>query len=357
VKPRTILLCAGLFFCASACAQTGQIRSVNIGVLGIFHPSELMLDAEERQELLVSGAGRELFVTARSNCHGVQIRATGNELITKCGAKELRAKEIHVTSRNQYEASFVLAIPGKIRREYRGTLRVIAKDGELISIVQMDLETAVGSVVRAEMTEDTPLEALKAQAVAARSYFAAGGGRHGDFDFCDLTHCQFLREPPPADSPAAKATEQTRGMVLAYNRNTVAAMFTRSCGGHTRTPEEIGLPAGGYPYFSVICDFCYRNPVKWTRKVSSEDAAALRSGEAGRLDVGRRMGWSAVPSNNFSALAQADGKVVLQGIGQGHGVGLCQRGARAMAENGPTFREILEHYFPNTRIVSEQAGW
>jgi peptidoglycan hydrolase-like amidase len=344
-----VLLCAGFVLCAGACAQT-----VNIGVLGIFHPTELTLAPGE--ELLVSGAGQELFVAAGSDCSVLRIRASVHGVFAKCGKKEIRAEGIHATSRNQDVANFVLTIFGKITRGYRGKLRVVAKDGVLVPVVEMDLETAVGSVVRAEMTEDTPLEALKAQAVATRSYFAAGGRRHADFDFCDLTHCQFLRGPAPEDSPATKAAAETRAMILAYNGTTVAAMFTRSCGGHTRTPKEIGLPVGGYPYFSVICDFCYRNPVRWTRKVSSEDASVLRSGEAGRLSVGRRMGWSAVPSNNFGAHGAADGAVVLEGIGQGHGVGLCQRGARAMAEGGATFREILEHYFPNTRIVSGRAG-
>jgi peptidoglycan hydrolase-like amidase len=356
VSARAILLCAVFFFCASACAQGVSTETVDIGVLGIFHPTELLLSAGEKQELLVSGAGLEFFVTAGSTCHEVRIRATGNELTAKCGKKELRAKTIHVTSRNQDAATFVLAIPGKIKRSYRGTLRLVAKDGVLTSIIQMDLETAVGSVVRAEMTEDTPLEALKAQAVATRSYFMAGGGRHADFDFCDLTHCQFLREPPPTDSLAAQAAEQTRGMILAYNGKAVAAMYTRSCPGRTRTAKEIGLSDGAYPYFSVICDFCYKNPVTWTRKVSSEDATILRSGEAGRLNLGRRLGWSAVPSNNFSVHEGVDGAVVLHGIGQGHGVGLCQRGARAMAENGARFREILEHYFPNTRIIQGRTS-
>jgi len=338
------LLSATFFMCADACAQ-----NVSIGVLGIFHPTELILTPGERQELLVSAAGQELFVTEGSDCRALQIRISEGVLLATCGKKALRAQEIHATSRNQEAARFALAIPGKIKRTYRGTLRVIAKDGAVIPIVAMDLETAVGSVVRAEMTEDTPLEALKAQAVATRSYFLAGGGRHADFDFCDLTHCQFLREPPPAVSPAAKAVGETRGMNLAYTGKPIAAMFTRSCGGHTRTPQDIGLSYRYYPYFSVICNFCYKNPVRWTRKVSPEDAARLRSGEAGRLSIGRRLGWDTVPSNNFTAHKEGS-KVVLEGFGQGHGIGLCQRGARAMAENGATFREILEHYFPNTKI-------
>jgi stage II sporulation protein D len=196
---------------------------------------------------------------------------------------------------------------------------------------------------------------LKAQAVVSRSYFTAGGGRHADFDFCDLTHCQFLREPPRPDSPAAIATAETRGMVLIYQNKPVASMFTRSCGGHTRTPQDVGISTGAYPYFSVRCDFCYKNPVRWTRIVSPEDAALLlRSGEAGRLAIGRRLGWNAVPSNNFTA-HKTGTEVVLDGMGQGHGIGFCQRGAMVMASDGATFRAILEHYFPNTNVETSPA--
>ena len=77
--------------------------------------------------------------------------------------------------------------------------------GELVPVVSMDLETAVASVVAAEQVAGTPLEALKAQAVATRSYFVATRGRHRGFDFCDTTHCQFLREPPASGHPAARA--------------------------------------------------------------------------------------------------------------------------------------------------------
>ena len=129
-----------------------------------------------------------------------------------------------------------------------------------------------------------------------------------------------------------------------------AAMFSRSCGGRTLTPSDVGLPGSEYPYFSVLCDFCYRNPSRWARKLSPKDAALLAKGESGRLAVDRRLGWNAVPSNNFTS-REEDGQVILEGAGQGHGIGLCQRGAKAMAGTGSGFRQILDHYFPNTALL------
>jgi stage II sporulation protein D len=193
---------------------------------------------------------------------------------------------------------------------------------------------------------------LNAQAVATHSYFSASRGHHRNFDFCDTTHCQFLREPPLLDSNAVHAAAATHGLVLDYQEHTVAAMFTRSCGGHTRTPQEVGLSSHAYPYFPAVCDYCINHPARWVRRVSQADVLDLRErGEASRLDLDRRRGWSAVPSNNFTAHSDASG-VVLEGTGEGHGIGLCQAGAKAMAQAGAAYQEILEHYYPNTILVN-----
>jgi hypothetical protein len=68
-----------------------------------------------------------------------------------------------------------------------------ARNSDLFAVATLDRETAVSSIVAAEMAESTPSEALKAQAVVARSFLAADA-RHSDFDFCDTTHCQFIME-------------------------------------------------------------------------------------------------------------------------------------------------------------------
>lgn len=348
-------LCASLFLLVFPPASLSQSPTVRVGVLGIFHPHQLTLSAAQNEGLLVSAAGQQIFLQPRSSCSVLRVRVSADGLHLTCGKKEIQAPELRASGRNQQAATLLLAIPGRIQRRYEGILSLDAKGGELIPVIEMDLETAVASVVQAETLPGTPLEALKAQAVVSRSYFVAGAGRHTNFDFCDLTHCQFLREPPGPHSPAAKAATSTQGLVLTFNGKPIAAMFTQSCGGHTRTPQEIGLPQAEYPYFSVPCNFCYRNPVRWTRKVSAEDAALLfLHGENGRLAIGRKLGWDAVPSNNFTA-REENGEVALHGIGHGHGVGFCQRGARTMAEQNDTFREILAHYFPNTTLDTTPA--
>jgi len=87
-----------------------------------------------------------------------------------------------------------------------------------------------------------------------------------------------------------------------------------------------------YPYFAVRCGYCSEKPFRWTRKFSPSDLALLAKGESGRLALCRRLGCNAVPNDDFTARRDS-AQIVLQGKGQGHGIGLCQRGAEAMASD------------------------
>ena len=326
-------------------------QNVRIGVLGLFHPRQLTVSGPAGSALVVHIGGESAVLEGSSGVNIAHIHVRGDKVILDVGARVLRGSELIVTSRESGPVDFNLTVPGKIKRRYRGTLEIKPDSQALTAVVTMDLETAVASVVAAECTVNTPSEALKALAIAVRSYFVAGKGRHRDFDFCDTTHCQFLREPLGSNTAAAQAVSATRGLVIAYQSQPLAAMYTRSCGGRTRTTAELGLPAAAYPYYSVDCKYCRQHPSRWESRLSAADAATLRgSNESSRLRFGRRSGWSAVPSNNY-VVRQEGEQTVLRGVGQGHGMGLCQAGAKTMAEEGADFHEILAHYYPNTVII------
>ena len=266
---------------------------VLVGVFGLFRPSELVVRPVPGQALVVeAGASRMVLEGGRT----LRVRAID--------LAESTPPALHAAPRSGGE--FLLSVPGKIERRFRGQLDITVEGGALVAVVAMDREVAVASAVAAESPPGASLEALKAQAVVTRSYYAAARGRHHGFDFCDTTHCQFLREPPPPDSLAAIAAERTRGMVLGYRGATVATMFSASCGGRTRA---LANPAPGeYPYFAVDCVYCRRGP---------------------------RVRCSYCDP---------------RGEGAGHGYGLCQTGAKGMADAGASFREILRHYFPNAEL-------
>jgi stage II sporulation protein D len=344
---KTLFCCLVLVFASGVVCRAQDVR---ISVLSRYRPTQLVLEPSQTQAMVLELSGERLVLEPDSADARAEIRIAAGQLLVAIGDQNLRTKDFHAAGRTG-ASEFILSVPGKISRHYFGTLTIAPKAGELEVIVTMDLETAVASVVQAETDPRTPMEAVKAQAVVTRSYFVAAKYRHQGFDFCDLAHCQVLRGLPAPGSPAERATQETRGLVLPYEGKPFAAMFTRSCGGRTRTPAEDGLPSNGYPYFSVVCDYCRKHPFRWTRTVSAEDAELLLSkGENGRLELCRRLGWNAVSSNDFVASKDGAG-VVLKGRGQGHGIGLCQRGAEAMAAGGANYRAILLHYFPNTSIL------
>lgn len=326
-------------------------QEVRIGVLGLYRPQELILTAPVGA-VVVLQAGSDSIVLGASAGHDLaRITTFRDELLLEVGEVKISAHEIHAASPAGTAVEFQLAISGKICRSYVGTLDVRTSSGVLEPVVDMDLETAVASAVLAESAPEAPIEALKAQAVATRSYYISAKARHPHYDFCDTTHCQFLREPPSEQSDSWRAAMATRGFVLEYLGKPITAMFTRSCGGATRTPADLSMTTAGYPYFAVVCAYCRKMPVRWQTRVSLEDVRELiQGGEAGRLRIDRRLGWSVVPSNNFSMHAE-NSRIELEGAGEGHGIGMCQRGATYMAKAGARYREILDYYYPNTDIA------
>ena len=325
-----------------ACTAGGQEREVRIGVLGLFHPKDVIVSPILGKPLTCT-AGNEHFPLTQP-LHLVFDRAAVKILSTGKTFSSL-----HCDNGQSNATEFIVAVPQKLSRHYRGKLQIQLHGEELQIILTMDLEVAVASVIAAESPPSAPLEALKAQAVASRSFLIAGKGGHKDFDFCDTTHCQFLRQPPQNGSPAAEAAAATRGLVLAYKGEPLAAMYSASCGGRTHSLEELGIPSHGYPYFGVTCEYCRRHPEKWAARLSEADAENLSKTEGSRLKLARKLGWKVVPGNSYSSRNE-NGAVILEGSGVGHGIGLCQRGGADMARRGASFQQILEHYYPNTEL-------
>ena len=285
-----------LVLIAVALGQSGAFvrDDVRVGVFGLFHPRVLAVSASGGV-LSLRGDGGDCVLRgveeARLVLDGAIVRVA-------CGDAVFRTRGLQATGQAGDAAELRLSVPGRIARRFHGRLEVTSGRGELLPVVSMDLETAVASVVAAEQVPSTPPEALKAQAVAARSFFVAARHRHRGFSFCDTTHCQFLREPPAPGHPAARAARETAGLVLAFRGTPIQALYSASCGGRTRTLIEAGLnPAAVYPYFSVDC---------------------VHRPAADRV---------------------------------GHGIGLCQEGAALIAaERRASFAEILQFYYPATTL-------
>jgi stage II sporulation protein D len=352
--PRKLVLRAMLLFLAVVIPATAQ--TVRIGVFGLFKPHQFTVTAVEGSALAVTAGPQSFVLDPSGGLAALKISASGSQLQVSSLANNAYTGSVRASARDGRAGEFILAVPGKLRRKFSGVLQVTADAGVLTAVVEMDLEVAVASAVQAESPPGALLEALKAQAVATRSYLVAGTGGHKTFDFCDTTHCQFLREPPPVNAPTSIAARATRGLVLAYAGHPFPALYSASCGGYTHTLADAGLPVRDYPYYAVSCEYCRTHPTRWATRLASTDAAALSGGtEAERLKLARRLGWSSVRSNDY-VISLHQNQFVVSGVGSGHGIGLCQRGAAAMARAGAGYRAILAHYYPNTSIATIETA-
>ena len=266
----------------------------------------------------------------------------------------------------------------------------------------MPLEDYVRGVVAAEGSLEREPEALKALAVASRTYALKNLGRHAGegYDFCTSTHCQRYH---PADAESldqvpqaiADAVEATKGETLHDGDNDLAdAYFSASCGGATANIAT--LWGGNAPAYlrGVRDEYCTSEPHHaWTDVIPSArllkalrsdprtdvgerlmNVAVLRGDASGRADliviegnrritikgwefkiiVGRALGWNLLKSSRFE-ISRAGSNFVFRGSGFGHGLGLCQEGAHVMAERGASYRQILGKYFPSTRVARDGA--
>jgi len=331
---RTFL--AGLAVAPFAAYAAPLTRDPTFTVLSLFHPQRLVVHATSEPLAILLG---DESLTLHSGA-SVVIDAAGSRIaVANSVARQVTIRSV---------SAFAVEVPHKLRRDYIGKLTIDNANGHLRCVINIERELAVASIVAAESPPHATTDALAAQAVAARSFLLGATTSHVGADFCDTTHCQFLREPPAPGSAFAAAAGRTKGLVLQYRGPvddaavTLAAMYSRSCGGRTRTLAELGLPSRGYPYYAVECAFCRAHMELWQRDL----AAPMANGERARLDYNRIHGWSALPGHADSTTALS-----IEGRGVGHGLGLCQLGAADMATKGTAFADILAHYYPNTTMV------
>ena len=316
------------------------------------------------------------------------------------------------------------------QRRYRGRLQLMPQGGQLQVVNHVPLETYLPSVVGSEMPASWPLEALQAQAVAARTYALKARKPSGPFDVQATTASQVYKGVE-AETPSTHAAVQaTRGLVLTYNNALIDAVFHSSSGGSTESSGD--LWPRQLPYLVSVPDFDQASPVRdWRlplnqaklRQAFPELGGALgieviATTPTGRVRQARVVGPSGqlaltgaqlrsrlglkstwvrfelaptapaqaepVPPASVAARLQnafqhdsATGapptllpppplpaftlpapstrapevvQLVAVGRGFGHGVGMSQWGALAMAQRGDSFESILRHYYRGTSL-------
>lgn len=275
-----------------------------------------------------------------------------------------------------------------------GTIKLLHKEtGE---VEEVNLDEYLCNVVSAEMPADYEMEALKAQAVVARTYaiYQIKSKKHENADICDdSTCCQawISKEDRLAKweeseresnwQKIEEAVNSTQGKIITYNNEPINAFFHSNSGGTTELPANV-WGGEGYPYLQVVetageegysqyaseveltneellnklkekysdieIDFNNDDDIKITEYTDSSRVKTIKFGNHEISGVEARSIFG-LKSTNFEVTKQ-DGKIKFSVKGYGHGVGMSQTGADTMAKDGSTYEEIIKHFYVGVEI-------
>jgi stage II sporulation protein D len=276
--------------------------------------------------------------------------------------------------------------PAPLQSPAGNIVRVQLADG---SIDALDVEKYLYGVVPLESSPSWPAAALQAQAIVARTYALQKRTLSRTYDML-ATDADQRYGGVAAEHPASSAAvDATRGQTLGYLGGPASVFYSSCCGGHSADADEMWGHAG-LPYLRGVDDpYCTASPdYRWQRGLPLDRARAALAdrltgapsavqlddpddsgrprtvtfrGDSGPAlalsvsEVRRRFGSDTVRSLWLREIdidrTQAVPLVVIEGSGRGHGVGLCQWGARGMALSGAGASAILAHFFPGTAVT------
>jgi stage II sporulation protein D len=270
---------------------------------------------------------------------------------------------------------------------YQGYLYIKQSQNKMTIINVLPIEEYLKGVVPKEVSSSWPIEALKAQAVISRTYTIANLNKHKEqgFNLCSTTHCQVYGGLSCQAHLSNQAVKETNKEVLTYENKVIQAVFHASCGGHTDTPEYVWSWKNIPPWLKgTKCRYCRNAPyTKWEQtldehfiheklsqnnkigKIKKIKIKGKTSAKAAKkLEIIHSKGKiklnaykfrtlvdaCKIKSHTFDSIKVKNDKIYFKGKGWGHKVGLCQEGAKGMAEKGKTYKKILLHFYPKTKI-------
>ncbi|WP_299493400.1 SpoIID/LytB domain-containing protein [Acaryochloris sp. IP29b_bin.137] len=280
-------------------------------------------------------------------------------------------------------------------RWYRGQVRLVTTAGGIAVINEIDLEDYIAGVIGKEMPRTWPQEALKAQAVAARSFalYRRSKQKNPLYDLVNTTKDQVYGGIDGEAESTRTAVRATAGQVLTYQGSVVEALFHANSGGHTENSEQVF--SGTIPYLRGVPDFDQEAPnftwsvdfsqsqlqqrlpglgnilamtplgttahgrVKAIKIVGDLGAKTMKGREFRRALKLKSTLFTIAPQGNLVAsqsqsVAGKPSGFTIQGRGHGHGLGMSQWGALALAQKGTTYQQILHHYYRNTVLQTIQ---
>ena len=266
-------------------------------------------------------------------------------------------------------------------RWYRGRVRLVSQGSGVTAINHVDMEDYLYSVVGAEAIPSWPEEALKAQAVAARTYalYKRNTAKNGLYDLDTTTKTQVYKGLKSEYTTTHQAVKATAGEVMTHNGKIILAVFHSSSGGHTENVEDIWTSP--LPYLRGVVDYDHNAPVfQWTKTLPQSQVSRSVGGVGkiksmipekitpqGRVVSMKVVGDRGTKRISGKQLRKAldlrstlfrvslhQGSMQITGRGFGHGLGLSQWGSQYLAENGVNYQQILAHYYQSAKLATIQ---
>ena len=272
-------------------------------------------------------------------------------------------------------------------RRFRGSVEIIGKEnGKLMVVNYLPLDEYLYGVLYQEVSHRWPMEALKAQAIIARTFalYQIRQNKTQPYDLRNDIYSQVYGGRTSEKWSTTAAVNKTKGQILTYQGDIFPTYYHATCGGYTEDATNlwnIDLP----PLKGVPCDFCSNSPhYRWKKEISFSvlenklkengyklghiiSVAVLSKNRSGRVDkveikddsdnsvvlTGKDFRQILGPNDVRSTkldLSMRSGAIVLDGLGWGHGVGMCQWGAYNMARKGKKADEILKYYYPGSEL-------
>ncbi|MDI6801867.1 MAG: SpoIID/LytB domain-containing protein [Thermodesulfovibrionales bacterium] len=265
--------------------------------------------------------------------------------------------------------------------KYSGTIEVWKGEKGLYIVNEIPLEEYIKGVVAGEVSKSWDIEALKAQAVVARTYalyqkLNSGFGKMPFHITSSVLHQVYKGGDVPDN--IARAVKETKGEILTYKGQPIVAYYHSTSGGMTEDPSEVF--GKSYPYLKPVETMCDLSPYYiWERSIPLSDiekatnvagikdividshtvskrvrmlkiisGAGVHSVVA--KDLRKNLGWDKLPSTMITKIIRDKDAYIFEGRGYGHGVGMCQWSALGMARSGKSYREILSKFYPGTVI-------
>ncbi|MDD5066016.1 MAG: SpoIID/LytB domain-containing protein [bacterium] len=304
------------------------------------------------------------------------IKKISNEKVSIMDLKKSRSDQAAFEFQNQ-GGTFSIG-----SHQYKGHLRILFTDkASLVNII--NIEDYIIGVLPNEISPAWPLEVIKAQAVAARTFaeYFIRKSQSNPYDLTDNTFSQVYKGIMPEKESFCKAMEETKDEILVFQDEPIQAFFHSTCGGHTEDALKVWGKHLAY-LTGVPCSYC-RDSIHYSWEARFSEAELLdklkgyglerirnivpeKMSSSGRWVSVKIMGLRKsiiLPGNNFRILLgieklkstkfritkERDG-FLIKGKGWGHGAGLCQWGAKTMAEKGYKYYQILRYYYRGTKI-------